>query len=815
MRQLSPEFKKRHTLRLANVGSKQYIYCGCCDKPICEPKDLELQRIKVHCGDGNASAIKHGAKKHNANLEEYAKRISNHPKQMELYEKIVPRKNRIPDMDERQFRYDMTHGLLKASTPFAHADTLKDPISKWSFYSMPGADVLSRVKPVVTAFEKYTIKTELGTDVELPAAIKNDVSKSPLVNVIFDGTERGGDNQAIIFRFVVHTEGSKPEVVQRCVALENAKVSVNGRQLARMIRDQLVSWGVNPEIALVFTNRDNCSTNGKCIDVLKAEGGFKNLFDSSCWSHLGNNTGNALFNPPKKSIASANVSLEQEYDEDFDNYIDVKTANFPVLRQQNSHYAPTCSSHNAMDWFKTITGVRDKQGLSTVRWFAKYDNIHQKCGLGYDKVRTWSDKLNEIGMCSKSAPKLSKLLHNPALFYILQVEAVTYIIFSEGLRELTYRLEGDGHLSLVAYSIIFNLVYKKFKGDWTWLIRDERWDSAVDDALTYQDAAPAPAAVVASEAAEKEYIRLKNVADKGPCTSNGTRLRKKLTIHSNESAEIKNRRKAEHLLLWQKEKDTLDKAAEDAYEIWITAMSKAPPQTKEEYETLMIKYCLPARQYFLDHVEKDYALSFNIFKHIELIGNGRQAKSCGIEEMNTMIETIFELLPVLNNWPDKDEWKRKLKETFPKLKSRHISEYMDDKHKIGDIVDVKYKGYPVPRVAEITAIPGITNDTYTVKYKGKLTHSKTDHKIEENVSPGRITRKVDDFLEYYYEATLVDIDFTVWLELIEIFVLLQPSSAAAERIFSQLAGRFSKQQMSLIQNSIWTTIALIFHKRTV
>ena len=312
MRQLTPEFKKRHTLRLANVGSKQYVYCGCCDKPICEPKDLELQRIKVHCGDGNASANKHGAKKHNANLEEYAKRISNHPKQMELYEKIVPHKTLTPDMDERQFRYDMTHGLLKASTPFAHADTLKDPISKWSFYLMPGADVLSTVKPVVTAFEKYTIKTELGTDVELPAAIKNDVSKSPLVNVIFDGTERGGDNQAIIFRFVVHTEGSKPEVVQRCVSIENAQVSVNGRQLARMIRDQLVLWGVNPEIDLVFTNRDNCSTNGKCIDVLKAEGGFKNLFDSSCWSHLGNNTGNALFNPPKKSVASANVSLEHK-----------------------------------------------------------------------------------------------------------------------------------------------------------------------------------------------------------------------------------------------------------------------------------------------------------------------------------------------------------------------------------------------------------------------------------------------------------------------------------------------------------------------
>ena len=242
-------------------------------------------------------------------------------------------------------------------------------------------------------------------------------------------------------------------------------------------------------------------------------------------------------------------------------------------------------------------------------------------------------------------------------------------------------------------------------------------------------------------------------------------------------------------------------------------MSKAPPQSMKEYQDLMIKYCSPAKHYFLDHVNSDYASSLEIFKLMGM-ANGRSAKSESPSDMNSMIDKIFEILPVLSNWPDKEDWKQKLKDTFPELKEVHINQYMDDTNGIGDIVDVRYEGYPVPRVAKITAIPGIESATYSVEYKGRRKHDTADKDEEDGVVPERILRKVDDFLEYYVNVCKIDIKFKVWLELVEIFVLLQPSSAAAERVFSQLAGRFSKQQLALIQDSIWTTIALILHKRT-
>ena len=69
---------------------------------------------------------------------------------------------------------------------------------------------------------------------------------------------------------------------------------------------------------------------------------------------------------------------------------------------------------------------------------------------------------------------------------------------------------------------------------------------------------------------------------------------------------------------------------------------------------------------------------------------------------------------------------------------------------------------------------------------------------------------VRDFLKYFH---LIREEFPEWLELVKILVLLQPSSAAAERVFSQLAGMFSKNQMHLLQDTLWIVIALRFHNR--
>ena len=47
----------------------------------------------------------------------------------------------------------------------------------------------------------------------------------------------------------------------------------------------------------------------------------------------------------------------------------------------------------------------------------------------------------------------------------------------------------------------------------------------------------------------------------------------------------------------------------------------------------------------------------------------------------------------------------------------------------------------------------------------------------------------------------------------EILVLLQPSSAAAERVFALLASMFSKKQRKLYQKTLFGTIARRMHKR--
>ena len=74
----------------------------------------------------------------------------------------------------------------------------------------------------------------------------------------------------------------------------------------------------------------------------------------------------------------------------------------------------------------------------------------------------------------------------------------------------------------------------------------------------------------------------------------------------------------------------------------------------------------------------------------------------------------------------------------------------------------------------------------------------------------RISLKIENYVQYYKD---IECECLAWYELAKILVLYQPSSAAAERVFSMLARLFSKQQLSLLQNNIWIVLALRFHER--
>ena len=87
---------------------------------------------------------------------------------------------------------------------------------------------------------------------------------------------------------------------------------------------------------------------------------------------------------------------------------------------------------------------------------------------------------------------------------------------------------------------------------------------------------------------------------------------------------------------------------------------------------------------------------------------------------------------------------------------------------------------------------------------------RDDPETEEEVTLNRISLKIENYVQYYKD---IKHECPAWYELAKILVLYQPSSAAAERVFSMLARLFSKQQLSLLQNNIWIVLALRFHER--
>ena len=82
---------------------------------------------------------------------------------------------------------------------------------------------------------------------------------------------------------------------------------------------------------------------------------------------------------------------------------------------------------------------------------------------------------------------------------------------------------------------------------------------------------------------------------------------------------------------------------------------------------------------------------------------------------------------------------------------------------------------------------------------------------ECNVRADRVSARACDILALFTEEKMLQ--YKAWRCLVEILVLLQPSSAAAERVFSLLTTLFSKAQRSTLQKFIFTSIAQRMHDR--
>ena len=134
------------------------------------------------------------------------------------------------------------------------------------------------------------------------------------------------------------------------------------------------------------------------------------------------------------------------------------------------------------------------------------------------------------------------------------------------------------------------------------------------------------------------------------------------------------------------------------------------------------------------------------------------------------------------------------------------------------------KSYTRPRIARVTKIDtdgaGVTY--YDVEWLSHMEHVYYQHETAEdeaederdgecNVRADRMSARACDILALFAKEEMLQ--YKAWQGLVEILVLLQPSSAAAERVFSLLTTLFSKAQRSTLQKFIFTAIAQRMHDR--
>jgi hypothetical protein len=439
-----------------------------------------------------------------------------------------------------------------------------------------------------------------------------------------------------------------------------------------------------------------------------------------------------------------------------------------------------------------------------VRWNAKFENIFQKHTIGWPRIKEWAERMVDDGLCAKSAPKMSTLLSHPGQYLWLVVEVTFYIVVCQPLCELTTRCEGDGQLSPIAYDIINDLVLERFRSGFDWIWANQNLMDAIDNLKNYQEAQPDSDIDVKIEAAKKVYEDALEKARMGP-TGKYKRPKKNVAAMAEElRAAAQAKYAAERLILVER----LKKESDAALDVYTNLMSKSTPTTVEEIQKKLISYAELAFKYFIDkYTTGPFVDSMELFKPARIV-NPNFAKSCSQDDANSMIDGLFQKVPYLNNCSNKNAWAEKLKNTFEAMKAKHVSHLMNDTLEIGDKVMVRCANHPVPRAAEVKAVPMIAGDKISVEYKGqKKEQTEPD---TDDVDPERVILPVKDFLKYFH---LLREEFPEWLELVKILVLLQPSSAAAERVFSQLAGMFSKNQMNLLQDTLWIVIALRFHDR--
>ena len=292
--------------------------------------------------------------------------------------------------------------LLKAGIPLAKADCLRELLEEDST-TLTSASNLSQLLPFILHEEM----------VEEMAKLKSEVQGQPIY-IIFDGTTHVCEAMVIVLRFI----DDQWRIQQRVGSLKLLAKSMSGEEVAQQIVSVISQELGIPSSFVIAASRDRASVNDVAMQSVKVV--YSSILDIGCFSHTLDHVGERL--------------RTQQLD------------TFKVWVSLFVH-----SPKTRLLW-RTQTGLSPPL-YSTTRWWSRYEVIKQM----HDAFGDVCTFLFNQELPTTTTTKMTDILNSSANSRKLKIELAVTVDAMDPFVRATYKLEGDGPLSITAYECVCSL----------------------------------------------------------------------------------------------------------------------------------------------------------------------------------------------------------------------------------------------------------------------------------------------------------------------------------------------------------------------
>ena len=293
----------------------------------------------------------------------------------------------------RVYRIKVVTAMLKAGVPLSKIDILRDVLEEHAF-ALTSSSHLRQLIPFIQQEELSRIKRE--------------IAKRP-ISIIFDGTTHVCEAFVVVIRYL----SDEWELKQCVVRLKLLSKSMTGEECAQLLLVILsTELAISPDF-IVAAMRDRSSVNEVAVRAIKVL--YNKMMNVGCFSHTLDRVGERMKTPILDSFIHAWIGLFSR------------------------------SAKSRLLW-KNQTGL-SPPSYSATRWWSQFEVISQLM-KAFGDVEPF---LANTDLPSVTTGKLLEILSDPAKARKLRIEIAVTVDAMEPFVKATYKLEGDGALSLVAY----------------------------------------------------------------------------------------------------------------------------------------------------------------------------------------------------------------------------------------------------------------------------------------------------------------------------------------------------------------------------